>query len=405
MREDEEVVVSKPTATGAAPAESSQASDGPSPEARAAAAAAVAASRINALAPVSPLAAVGMNPPYLVRGRSILPGVTGSTAVPGHSAYGTIYQTYPPEVYALYLAELRQRGTNLSGDIKEDGVIKPTALANSPTVGVGVEGVRVDNTLTNPSDITPASAAAAAVADFASRFAAKSPAGSQDLSSASELLSEAVTWVEQLKDGDEPDQGSHPSSVTEGGIDGRSGLDDQEKDTEERATATSAASAASALAVAVAVAIEQGDPKASSAPTSSSDPCWSETNVLEEAVTSPVSTRDRPCDETPGVGVGVFAGGVDIKPQEAAQGTSRTTRRENAANVGVTLQDASATSQETTRPLQSAPGIYTGGSSYAQDDHECVGGDEGAFTRNGTNKATMVRGEDDRRHALPRATR
>lgn len=101
---------------------------GPSPEARAAAAAAVAASRMNALAPVPPpLTAAGLRPSYMLQPPPALPGLSGGSGVTSggvppsapivaHQQYGSVYQhQYPPEVYAVYLAELRQRSTSCSG--------------------------------------------------------------------------------------------------------------------------------------------------------------------------------------------------------------------------------------------------------------------------------------------------
>lgn len=100
---------------------------GPSPEARAAAAAAVAASRMNALAPAPPpLTAAGLRPSYMLQPPPALPGLSGGSGVTGggvpaaapmvtHQQYGTVYQhQYPPEVYAVYLAELRQRSSGHS---------------------------------------------------------------------------------------------------------------------------------------------------------------------------------------------------------------------------------------------------------------------------------------------------
>eukprot|EP00903_Cladosiphon_okamuranus_P010831 g10232.t1 len=119
---------------------------GPSPEARAAAAAAVAASRMNALAPVPPpLTAAGLRPSYMLQHPPALPGLPGGSGVAGggvpaaapmvaHQQYGSVYQHhYPPEVYAVYLAELRQRSTGCSST--PNGTIS-TSNYNNPTTSV-----------------------------------------------------------------------------------------------------------------------------------------------------------------------------------------------------------------------------------------------------------------------------
>ena len=158
----------------------------PSPEARAAAAAAVAASRMNALAPVPPaLAAAGLHRSYMLQAPAVLPGLSGlqtPSVLPGltgggggsgvggaggggpaptttplvtHPQYGTVYQhQYPPEVYALYLAELRQRscGNNIGGGGGGGGGDGgSTGSPSTSTASTSISGCTSTNTNTNTS--------------------------------------------------------------------------------------------------------------------------------------------------------------------------------------------------------------------------------------------------------------
>lgn len=215
---------------------------GPSPEARAAAAAAVAASRLNALSPAVPpaLAAAGLRSSYMLRSPPILPGLSGGTvptATPlvTHPRYGTVYQhQYPPEVYAVYLAELRQRSCNIilnssnstttsngsinENTIHEDGTTSDaTAMTTISNASDSCQQEGVDKFEGSPSTRAtllgrledgrpPSDAEAASISAVgfengitsAREFMAQYSGRAELATTGSELLSEAVHFVEHL---------------------------------------------------------------------------------------------------------------------------------------------------------------------------------------------------------------
>lgn len=313
----------------------------PSPEARAAAAAAVAASCMNALAPVVPpaLAAAGVlrPPPYNMLGPSSgLPGLSGggsggsigSNVLPTvplvtHPQYGTVYQhhQYPPEVYAVYLAELRQRSGSGSGIANSDGTaaneapltveydnsnmsgglvsqpprgcsdvddsifettVSPaatTVAAATPSIGQVGDGsdISLPSSAAAPEHTTPAATAALAAAALAADVAAATETAGAGVTTpmtttatttvptGSELLSEAVNFVEQLAGGGAggefllADRGAlpYPSRVSPSSQGGRVAAGSDGLCTSTIDVVDSAAASA-ALAAAVAAAIAEG---------------------------------------------------------------------------------------------------------------------------------------------------
>lgn len=226
----------------------------PSPEAMAAAAAVVAASRINAAFPksVTPaLVAAGIGSQFMPSGTaaSLVPGVIGSGGSGGlmpivsgglmpnhghsHPQYGTMYQLYPPEVYALYLAELRQRGgvgmvhnnnlhgggNHVSNGVGKVGPVVGETLISEPIRMAHAPGMTQYGNSLVLADMISSQAASVPVAGFAATGAgipAKSvgwPSSSFSGGHTGSLLpppasetvfAEEVNWVEHLRKADTP---------------------------------------------------------------------------------------------------------------------------------------------------------------------------------------------------------
>ena len=249
---------------------------GPSPEARAAAAAAVAASHMSGISSsVNPaLAAVGLRSPYLLAPPPGLPGLT-SANVPvtaplvTPSQYGALYQhQYPPEVYAVYLAELRQRSCSVN-HLSNGSSITPAPFAGP----VGLDRQ-------SPAEATQAAADALAADVAAARNFSPSLSSSIDVTSngARELLSDAINLINQVSSGtDISDSGSVTAPATaEGGqiSDTTAGPNNialvkmsntptqvlAPSPSEDAKEAAASAAASAALAAAVAAAIAENSP-------------------------------------------------------------------------------------------------------------------------------------------------
>lgn len=240
----------------------------PSPEARAAAAAAVAASRMTGMASgMNPaLAAAGLRPPYMLTPPPVLPGLSASS-VPAtaplvtHPQYSTVYQhQYPPEVYAVYLAELRQRGCSPNG-VNSNSSTMPAPFAGP--VGLG-------------SGQSPAEAAQAAANALAADVAAArnfSPVmstprdtpnnGEHELQPGAMNLTEPVlSLADGTVDGGGRDSDDAPVSddVTPSEVSDTSVKGTTISLNERAKNAAASAAASAALAAAVAAAIAEGSP-------------------------------------------------------------------------------------------------------------------------------------------------
>lgn len=236
----------------------------PSPEARAAAAAAVAASRMTGMASgMNPaLAVAGLRPPYMLTPPPVLPGLSASS-VPAtaplvtHPQYSTVYQhQYPPEVYAVYLAELRQRGCSPNG-VNSNSSTMPAPFAGP--VGLGCRQ--------SPAEAAQAAANAlaadvAAARNFSPVMSTARDTPNNDESGAMNLTEQVPSLADETSN--ESGRGSDgapmtddvtPSEVSDSSAKGSSiSLDERAKN------AAASAAASAALAAAVAAAIAEGSP-------------------------------------------------------------------------------------------------------------------------------------------------
>lgn len=408
---------------------------GPSPEARAAAAAAVAASRMSAMAPVVPaaLAAAGLRPPYMLRPPPVLPGLSGGTvptAPPLPSLpYGTVYQhQYPPEVYAVYLAELRQRGCSGSSSGSNNNVCGDPTAADATTLAPSA-----DATTTTPAPISgrfgdakpspPAEGictaatnltadVAAATATATAGYMAGSSTGMELSTTGSELLSEAVNFVEQLE-GVERDGGAvgvsgdvtpdrvalaHVAKMAEEGGEG-SGSDGPAKE------AAVSAAASAALAAAVAAAIAEGSPREGDHDESSNSAVadrggggengWSEIDV-DGGHTSPV--KGSRFDTVPEIGLATMPAG----------GSVTTTTAESSDNdVACRNVSSAPAATPTQRERQAAAGLllYGTNSRTATSTTTTSGGLCGTLTvHEGSGEHTRAKeGEEPCQRKSPKA--
>lgn len=348
------------------------ATGGPSPEALAAAAAAVAASRINALVPAAGLPAGGINPRYMKGERSTLAGVISSTAhtaaMTTHPRYGTVYQSYPPEVYALYLAELRQRGTNMptSDENRVSVELKSDPASVCPAVGV----VNAPTPLLNGPEPTANTAASATVGEVAVDYveANGTATGGHELSSGSRLLSEAVNWVEHTT-------GAPATTRRVSRSSNRGTTYDTSSST--GAENTKAKVEGDSATAAVANSIAKRTP--TSAPSSGTDACWSALNVSGVAPPTKDSHIDAP------IATGDVMPDVAVRPEEQLSYISCATQREREAAVGMLMHGNNCTVATAT-----ANHVY-GKSQDHETYHERLRA-EGSFRTVGINETSKVRG-------------
>lgn len=292
----------------------------PSPEARAAAAAAVAASRMTGMASgINPaLAVAGLRPPYMLTPPPVLPGLS-APSVPAtaplvtHPQYPTVYQQqYPPEVYAVYLAELRQRGCSPNG-VNSNSSTMPAPFAGP--VGLG-------------SRQSPAEAAQAAANALAADVAAArnfSPAMSTTRDTPNNDESGSTNLMEQVSSlADKTDQGGGqcsdgapvtddvtPSEVSDASAKGATiSLDERAKN------AAASAAASAALAAAVAAAIAEGSPP--------DNLQQSRPQVLEAGVEMGAGDDDKTGQHLDSFGVPAKGSRYDVLPKAGLDVTSST---------------------------------------------------------------------------------